>query len=164
MRSGTSITRCGARLSRSRIRRAFRGGAYGRRARSGYAEHKLGASPSGWPRSATPRAIRSHDVGGRPPAQGNAFACWTPSAGASQGAPPRRVRQSSVCPDRSIGSVPTMCRLPLAGTVARRTSPARPGARFAESGSRGALCRAALSPPAPGLSPSPRACLCRLSL
>ena len=56
------------------------------------------------------------------------------------------MRQSSVCPARSIGWVPTMCRLPLEGTVARRTSSARGATRSAGSVSRGALCRAGLSP------------------
>ena len=77
---------------------------------------------------------------------GSALAWCTPNAGASQGAAPWRVRQSSVCPARSIGWVPTMCRLPLEGTVARRT-PARAGTRFAASVSRAALCRAVLSSP-----------------
>ncbi len=59
---------CGASLSRSRIRRAFRGGAYGRRVRPGYAEHEmLGAFPSLWPQSALSRAIRTHGLEGRPP-------------------------------------------------------------------------------------------------
>ena len=64
MRFADSITRCRASLSRSRIRRTFRGGAYGCRVRPGYAERKmLRVFSSGWPRSAPSRAIRTRDIG-----------------------------------------------------------------------------------------------------
>ena len=75
MRFAVSITRCAARASRSRIRRAFRGGACGHRVRSGDAEHEmLGVFPSLWPRSAPSSAIPVRDIEGRPPAVGGAFA------------------------------------------------------------------------------------------
>ena len=70
-----SIAPCGATLSHSRIRRAPRGGAYGRRGRPRDDYHEIwGVFPSLWPRFPTARAIRAHDIAVGHLLPGSAFA------------------------------------------------------------------------------------------
>ena len=144
----------------------IQGGAYGRRVRPGYAEHEmLGASPSGWPRSAPSRAIRARDIHESAASAGQRL-CMADSQRRCRAREPRL----GGCANRVLAPTGVSVRFRRCaacrwrGTVARRTSPARPGTRSAGSVSRRALCRAGLSPPPAWLSPSRRVCLCRLAL